>query len=64
MSGTGVPEGFTLPWNTTVTMADVWRRSLDTAAKAKAEKAELRRLADAAAGYRPVGKIPYAGRGK
>ena len=24
MSGTGVPEGFRLPWNTTVTMADVW----------------------------------------
>ena len=22
--GTAVPEGFTLPWNRTVTMADVW----------------------------------------
>lgn len=29
-----VPEGFTLPWNTTVTMADVWA----------AEKAEANRL--------------------
>ena len=24
MNGTGVPEGFTLPWNTTRSLAEVW----------------------------------------
>lgn len=33
MSGTGVPEGFTLPWNRTVTMADVWNRMAEKPAR-------------------------------
>lgn len=60
MSGSAVPEGFTLPWNTTRTMADVWSRS----ERAKLERQELRRQADAAAKWQSVGKIAYAGRGK
>lgn len=69
-AGKAVPEGFTLPWNTTVTMADVWRVSLDGAARRKAERAELWRQADEAAALSrridrpkitPSGKIAYAG---
>lgn len=67
MSGTGVPEGFTLPWNTTVTMADAedrkraMRKALDE--RNKALRAELRRQADEAAGFSRT-KIPYAGQDK
>lgn len=69
-----VPEGFTLPWNTTRTMAEVWAdEKLGWQARRKAERAELRRQADAAAALSrrlaqpqitPSGKIPYAGRGR
>lgn len=68
MSGTAVTRGFKLPWNTTVTMAEpderkrAQRKALDE--KNKAERAELRRLADEAAGYTKQGKIAYAGREK
>lgn len=58
MSGTGVPEGFTLPWNVTVTMADVWagefaeheririERKAQVQKQARARNAELRAEAE------------------
>lgn len=61
-----------LPWNTTVTLADVWHKP-SRAERMKAERAELRQKADEAAEITrrlnrpkivPSGKIAYAGRGK
>lgn len=56
MSGTSVPEGFTLPWNTTVTMADVW------AAKPELQKRVSLAPRPRAKPERHVAKVPFAGR--
>lgn len=45
-----VPSDFSLPWNTTRTMADVWAKKISRLARKKAERAELRRLANTARG--------------
>ena len=80
MSGSAVPEGFTLPWNTTRTMADVWSKAIDGNARRKSELAGIRAAAAKAdelerqrrfvSDYQnlpkitPRGKIAYAGAGK
>lgn len=38
MTGTGVPEGFTLPWNLTVSLADVWAAEFAAAERIRLER--------------------------
>lgn len=72
MSGTGVPAGFKLPWNTTRTMADVWAPSFEAHKRGIAERTAKQRRKFVADYQRrqaerpPVtiaasGKIAYAG---
>ena len=68
MSGTGVPEGFTLPWNTTVTMADVWSGQRAEANRIKAYRMNLanrdrheRELEDRKTYVTSSGKKAFAG---
>jgi len=69
--GTSVPAGFSLPWNTTRTMADVWADDKATARSEHARKAGLGRAQQKRQQFvedyqkrmnlTPRGKIPFAG---
>jgi hypothetical protein len=60
--GQSVPEGFKLPWNTTRTMADVWKLSEHerTVERLRLPPAKLGRPAGSRTSPSP--KIAYAGR--
>lgn len=55
--GTAVPEGFTLPWNRTVTMADVWADKIADHRKTRREQYARKR----AKHLRHEMRIRYAG---
>jgi len=71
MSGTSVPEGFRMPWNTTRSMADVWAPSIEAHKLAIMERTAARRRkfvedyqrrqAERAPVIAASGKIAYAG---
>ncbi len=52
-----VPEGFTLPWNTTVTMADVWAEQIAAQRKSWREQRARKRAKYTSHST----KIPFAG---
>jgi len=68
MSGLAVPEGFSLPWNTTRTMGDVWADERREAQRIRAHRLNLvrRERSEAALADRKVyiaasGKPAFAG---
>lgn len=56
-TGTGVPDDFRLPWNTTVSMADVWAENIAAQRKAWREQKYRKRARRASHDVR----IRYAG---
>jgi hypothetical protein len=68
MNGTGAPEGFALPWNTTRTMGDVWADERREAQRIRAQRMNRvrRERSEAALADRKVyiaasGKRAFAG---
>lgn len=59
--GTSVPDGFTLPWNTTRTLGDVWRNA--DRDQRRRDRELVTELADGApqVPVTPSGKIAFAG---